>query len=183
MTQQVKDLLLPQLCGWDLIPGLGISICCGCGQKKLKTKINSKRLIMNNYVSKCFYSILFIHSLIQQLFFLNFLSTCGIWSSRARDQIWAAVWTYTTAAPTPDPLTHCAGPGIEPVFWHCRDTADPVELQQELLNKYLSNAFSGPAIRARQWVHSREQNKQLCLPSWNLHFSWGAGAQSNQRNK
>ena len=29
-----------------------------------------------------------------------------------------------------NPLTHCAGLGIEPVSWQCRDTADPVALQQ-----------------------------------------------------
>ena len=40
-----------------------------------------------------------------------------LWSSQARTQI----QTYTAAAATPNPLTHCAGPGIEPVSWLCRD--------------------------------------------------------------
>ena len=30
------------------------------------------------------------------------------------------------------PLTHCAGPEIEPVSWHCRGVADPVGLLWEL---------------------------------------------------
>ena len=34
----------------------------------------------------------------------------------------------------PDPLTHCAGPGIEPASWHYRDAADPIESQWELLH-------------------------------------------------
>ena len=37
------------------------------------------------------------------------------WSSQARDQIRATVVTHTMAAVMPDPLTHCAGRGIEPV--------------------------------------------------------------------
>ena len=34
---------------------------------------------------------------------------------QARDWIGAAAVTYTTAAATLDPLTHCGGPGIEPM--------------------------------------------------------------------
>ena len=37
------------------------------------------------------------------------------WSFWARDRIWATAVTYTASAETPDPLTHCAGPEIEPV--------------------------------------------------------------------
>ena len=32
-----------------------------------------------------------------------------------------------------DPLTHCVGPGIKPASWRCRDTADPITPQRELL--------------------------------------------------
>ena len=32
------------------------------------------------------------------------------------------------AAATQDPLTHCAGLGMEPASWCCRDTADPIGL-------------------------------------------------------
>lgn len=34
-------------------------------------------------------------------------------------------------------LTHCAGLGLKPTFWHCRDTADPAEPQQELLPEFI----------------------------------------------
>ena len=39
--------------------------------------------------------------------------------------------TFVTAAATLDPLTHCAGPGMEPVSWHCRDATDPIAPQRE----------------------------------------------------
>ena len=38
---------------------------------------------------------------------------------------------YAAAAATLDPLTHCAGLGIEPTSWRCRDTADPIVSQWE----------------------------------------------------
>ena len=44
--------------------------------------------------------------------------------------------TYTAAAATLDPLSHCAGPGIKLVSWCCRDTANLVAPQQELLIPY-----------------------------------------------
>ena len=58
---------------------------------------------------------------------------CSIWSSRARDQLQAAVLNFEAAGETPDPLIHCARPGIKPVSWHCRDATDPIVPQQELL--------------------------------------------------
>ena len=58
--------------------------------------------------------------------FFSFWLPHSIWSFWARDA------TYTVAAATLDLLTHCAGLGIEPAFWHCRDTADLVVLQWEL---------------------------------------------------
>ena len=36
-------------------------------------------------------------------------------SSQTRDCIHATAGTYATAVAMPDPLTHCAWPGIEPV--------------------------------------------------------------------
>ena len=51
--------------------------------------------------------------------------------------------TYTTAAATLDPLTYCTGLGIEPVFWCCRDTANAIEPQWELLRfKFVPVYFS-----------------------------------------
>ena len=35
-----------------------------------------------------------------------------------------------------DPLTHSAGLGSESASWHCRDTANPIVPQQELLKFY-----------------------------------------------
>ena len=37
----------------------------------------------------------------------------------------------------PDPLTHCAGPGIKPTTWCWRDTANPFVPQWELLRLFL----------------------------------------------
>ena len=41
--------------------------------------------------------------------------------------------TYAAPAETPDPLIHCAGPGIKPASWRCRNAAGPVVPQQDLL--------------------------------------------------
>ena len=38
----------------------------------------------------------------------------------------------TAAAAIPDPLIHCAGPGIELASWCCRDAHDPAVPQREL---------------------------------------------------
>ena len=40
--------------------------------------------------------------------------------------------TYLAAAAVLDPLTHCAGPGIKPASWSCRDAIDPVAPQEKL---------------------------------------------------
>ena len=63
--------------------------------------------------------------------FFFFWPLCGIWSSQARDQIKATVLTYASAVAMLDPLTHCAG--IKHVSWHCRDAADLIAPQWELL--------------------------------------------------
>ena len=72
----------------------------------------------------------FLYTLSSMLFlkfsFFLFWPPHGIWNSQARDQIWAAVVIYAAAVATPDPLTHCARPGIEPVSWCCKDTANPI---------------------------------------------------------
>ena len=57
--------------------------------------------------------------------FFPFRLPHSIPSSQARDGIRAVVVTYAAAAATLDPLTRCAGPGIEPASQHSRDTADP----------------------------------------------------------
>ena len=40
--------------------------------------------------------------------------------------------------PTPDPLTHCARPGIKPMSWCCRDAVNPIAPQLELMEMILS---------------------------------------------
>ena len=76
-------------------------------------------------------------------FFLSFLFRllCILWSSKARDQIWGAVMTYTTAVAIPDPLTHCTKLGIQTASWCYRDATDPIAPQwelQDLLNRTTS---------------------------------------------
>ena len=66
---------------------------------------------------------LFIHSFVLLLGLPH-----GIWSSQVRDQIQVTIATYAAAA-----ATHCAGLGIEPGSWRCRDTTDPIGPQWELL--------------------------------------------------
>ena len=46
-------------------------------------------------------------------FFFLFWPPCGVWSSRARNQVWTTVVTYAATLAT-DPLTHCNRPGIKP---------------------------------------------------------------------
>ena len=66
--------------------------------------------------------------LFKSFFFFHFWPSCSIWSSQARDQL--------SPAAMPDPLTHCAGLGIEPVSLHSRDATDPVGPQWVLLSVY-----------------------------------------------
>lgn len=41
--------------------------------------------------------------------------------------------TYIAAVAMPNPLTPTARPEIEPASWYCRDAANPVASQRELL--------------------------------------------------
>ena len=79
-----------------------------------------------------YFSYLICINLFYFYFFL-FWPPCDIRSSWAWNQIWAAVAIYFAAVATLDPLTYCTGPEIEPVTWHCRDSADSIMQQQELL--------------------------------------------------
>ena len=77
--------------------------------------------------------VLMCYTLVTYLFtYLTHRPPQGTWSSRARDQIRAAVVTYAAAVTMPDPLNHCARPGIEPVSWHCRDVTDLIVPRWEL---------------------------------------------------
>ena len=65
---------------------------------------------------------LFSHSFSVDLFSLSFILKSFFWLPhgirmfQARDQIQATVATYAAAVAMPDPLTHCARPGIEPAY-------------------------------------------------------------------
>ena len=48
------------------------------------------------------------------------------------EQIQVAVATYTSAAVSPDPLTHCARPGIKPSSWSSRDVIYHVVPERDL---------------------------------------------------
>ena len=58
-------------------------------------------------------------------------------SFQARDQTWAMAMTYAIAAAMPDPLTHCARPGIKPGALQqpklLQSDSYPTAAQQELL--------------------------------------------------
>ena len=56
---------------------------------------------------------------------LLFFLPHGMWSSQARDQIWASVVIYAAAAATPV-LTQYARLRIKPVSRRCRDTINPL---------------------------------------------------------
>ena len=71
------------------------------------------------------------------VFFFGCPKACG--SSWARGQIQATVVTCTTAAVTPDLLTHCARPGIEPASRRCRRTANPIAPRWKLQKFTLFN--------------------------------------------
>ena len=81
--------------------------------------------------------------LIWGIFFFLFWLPHSIWSSQARDQIQVTAGTYTTAAASLDPLTHCAQPGIEPESCHYRDTANPTAPQRELQIAVFFKSISG----------------------------------------
>ena len=53
-------------------------------------------------------------------------------SSQARNRTHTTVVSCATDVAMSNPLTHCAGLGIQPVTFHCREAADPIVPQWEL---------------------------------------------------
>ena len=102
-------------------------------------------------------------------FFPIFGHSLGIWSSRARYQIWVAVSVHGAAAATPDPLTYCAGPGlgIKPMSWfHC---ATAGTLRKVIFN-FASRKILDWAIHAKK--ESAEVQEDIPSGVSSLH-SWG----------
>lgn len=104
------------------------------------------------------YSRLRINAVFQLFLFLFWLPR-NIRSSQAKDQIRAAVATYTAAA-----ATHCAGLGMEPTSWRWRDAADPIASQQELPCYCL---LTGSFLRllSFRWVFGSSTDSLHCCSS------------------
>ena len=87
-------------------------------------------------------------------------------SSWANDWTLATAVTYAAAAAMPDPLTHCSGLGMEPVSWRCRDAANPVAPQQELLILFSSTViYKRMSMPLGHWVSSQTFTSNLLKPS------------------
>ena len=131
--------------------------------------------------------------LIYSNFFFSFFDCSKIWNSQARDQIQAAVVTYTSMAATPGPLTYCSGLGIEPVSWCCRDAADPVVPQRELPPAVFKSSSCNISLLTSEMVSLFSLAVSFCefkfyFPWWLMklnmlsyvywsfiyHLSWGA---------
>ena len=82
------------------------------GKVALMSTANSLQLLKIGK-NKVYTVVFFVVSFL--VFFSFFWLPHGIWSSQARDHVWAVVVTYATATATLDPLTHFPGPGTEPV--------------------------------------------------------------------
>ena len=72
----------------------------------------------------------------KSFFFFLFCLPHSIWSSWARDHIWATVASYATAVATTRSLTHWAELGAQ----HSRDATNPTVPQQELQNIFFKIA-------------------------------------------
>ena len=85
-----------------------------------------------------------------------------------RHQIQATAAIYAAAAATLDPLNRCAGLGIEPAAWCCRDVADPAAPQQEL--HYLPNLYF---LLWLGWGHAEVPRPGIePVPQWQPEPQW-----------
>ena len=97
------------------------------------------------------------------LFVFLFWPPCG--TGVPGDQIWAA------AMAVQDPPTHWAKQVMEPVSWHCRDTANPIVPQQELPVIYFqwNNGNKLVAFKITscfQWCFEIMEKYHLWLSIW-----------------
>ena len=63
--------------------------------------------------------------------------------------------TYILATVMPDPLTYCTGLGLKPLFWHCKDTADPIVPQWESLILFMFGCTHGMQFLGHNLLHHR----------------------------
>ena len=96
------------------------------------------------------------------LFSPSFWPSHRIRSSRASDQIWAAVLTYTTAvAISIRSLTHRAGPEMQPASQRFQVAANPIMPQQELLHCTFLIMNKHPMFKL-SWKHWEPRNLDIC---------------------
>ena len=102
--------------------------------------------------------------------------------SQARDWIWATAVTYTETVATLDPLTHWAGPGIEPIppqqpkllQSDSEPTVPQVELQEKVTSKGMNPAilfltYGKVLIRMNSYKRKLKQSRpviQRCGLGW-----------------
>ena len=77
-----------------------------------------------------------------QDFFSSFLATRQYMQFLGQSSDLSRSYDLHRSCSTLDPLTFCAWQGIQPVSWHCRDTANPLVPQRELQDVFNLNAIA-----------------------------------------
>ena len=102
-------------------------------------------------------------------------------SSWARNWLQEAAMTYATAAATPNPLTHCTGPGIEPAPLQrpelLQSDSQPIAPQWELLHIFWFDGFYLMALQ-KPYQQKRQCDRWQLAPHRNFHlyffyYKWG----------
>ena len=83
------------------------------------------------------YNFTFLYHISTSIIFFSFLATLWHVEPLGQGSNLSHSCDLHSVVATPDPLTHCAGPGTKLAFWHCRDTANPLAPQQELLRLFI----------------------------------------------
>ena len=124
-------LLGPSFLFWLLIPAFAYGLSVFIFMYLTRVKVLGFGFVFFSSSSSSFSSLLPLPLLPFPLLFLLFL-WLHQWHMEILGQ--GLNLSCTTAAVMPDPLTHCVGLGMEPVSWCCRDTANPIVPQWELLS-------------------------------------------------
>ena len=80
--------------------------------------------------------------IVEYVVFLSYLAAPWHREFQGQGQIQATLVTYNRAVSRPDPLTHCAWLGIEPVSWCCREASSPVGSQQGLQSFLVNEPYA-----------------------------------------